>query len=210
MFLALVQSRVNRVHLHRQRPERRRASVRDADRAKLVDDGEPFASQAPRPYNRPPSRRTGNAPSTVSMWPRKRMVGGPLPIWAIAFPAASERGSRPRPRASSRNRCTAGPSSPEGLYSSRRARRTSTLSMGQRPPEGVQGGRPLILRDDEWRQEPDDAGPTTDCEDAVFLQRLEDRSRLSPQFDADHQAEPTNFAHGGRLEPPQFLHADGP
>ena len=40
MFLALVQSRVNRVHLHRQRPERRRAPVRDAERAKPVDDGE--------------------------------------------------------------------------------------------------------------------------------------------------------------------------
>src|SRR5205807_1347450 len=184
-------------------PRWRLAAMRAAARG-------PFASQAPRPYNRPSSRRTGNARSTVSMWPRKRMVGGPLPIWAIAFPTASERGSRPRPRASSRNRCTASPSSPEGLYSSRRARRTSTSSMGQRPPEGVQSVRPLLLRDDEGRQEADDTGSTTDRKDALFLQRLEDRSRLSPQFDADHQTEPANFAHGGRLEPPQFLDADDP
>src|SRR2546429_6577220 len=43
-----------------------------------------------------------------------------FPYTTLFRSAASERGSRPRPRASSRNRCTAGPSSPEGLYSSDR------------------------------------------------------------------------------------------
>src|SRR6266566_5670568 len=67
-----------------------------------------------------------------------------------------------------------------------------------------------MVRDDEGRQETDDAGSTADREDALFLQRLEDRSGPPSQLDADHQPEPADFAHRGRLETPQFLDADYP
>src|SRR2546430_15522316 len=67
-----------------------------------------------------------------------------------------------------------------------------------------------MVRDDEGRQETDDAGSTADGEDALFLQCLEDRSGLSSQLDADHQPEPADLAHGRRLETPQFLDANDP
>src|SRR5947199_46478 len=55
----------------------------------------PFASQAPRPYNRPSSICTGKDPSTVSMWSRIRIVGGPLIMYSIEFPTASDCISQP-------------------------------------------------------------------------------------------------------------------
>src|SRR5256885_11345637 len=149
--------------------------------------------------------RMGSAHSTVSMWPRKRTVGGPSPMDAIPFPAASVRPSRPRPRESSKKRRTAPPSWPEGLYSSRSALRTSTSSMLQDPPERVEGEGPLVLGDHEWRQEPNDTRPSADREDALLLQRWEDRRRLPAQLDADHQAEAPDFADGREVESAQRL-----
>src|SRR2546430_12802238 len=147
----------------------------------------------------------GSAPSTVSMWPRKRTVGWPSAMDAISFPAASERPARPRSRERSKKRGTAPPSSPEGLYASRSARRTSTSSMMQDPPERVEGEGPLVLGDHERRQEPNNTRPSADREDALLLQSLQDRRRLSAQLDSDHQAEAPDFADGREVESAQRL-----
>src|SRR5436189_3634943 len=154
----------------------------------------PFASHAPRPWRRPPSSRTGSLPSTVSMCPRNRMEGRPLPIRAIPFPAASAWAVKPRDRATWMNRCTASPSCPEGLYSSTSAVRTATSSIRQGPPEHVDGARPLRFWDDERREEPDDARPSADREHALLLHRLQDRIRLAAQLVAALVAQPRGYA----------------
>src|SRR5256886_8786030 len=151
----------------------------------------------------------GSAPSTVSMWPRKRTVGWPSAMDAISFPAASERPARPRSRERYKKRRTAPPSSPEGLYSSRSALRTSTSSMLQDPPERVEGEGPLVLGNHEWRQEPNNTRPSADREDALLLQRLQDRRRLSAQLASNHQAEAPDFADGGEVEYSQRLDSFG-
>src|SRR6266511_6032728 len=163
----------------------------------------PFASQAPRPWRRPPSRRTGSLPSTVSMCPRNRMEGRPSPIRAIPFPTASACAVKPRDCDTLMNRCTASASCPEGLYSSTSAVRTPTSSIRQGPPEHVDGARPLRFRDHERREEPDDARTAADREHALFLHRLQDRRRLAAELDADHESEAADFADRWRVEAAQ-------
>src|SRR5437016_796689 len=165
----------------------------------------PFASHVPRPYSRSSVRRTGNSPSTVSMCPRKRIVGRPLPIRAMPFPTASDSTVNPRSRAMSRNRRTAFVSAPEGLYSSTRARRISTSSMLQGPSQRVNGPGPLVFGDHERRQEPDDIRPAADREDALLLERLEDRASLAPQFNPDHEAEPADLPDGPGVKAAECL-----
>src|SRR2546426_5549375 len=106
----------------------------------------------------------------------------------------------PRARADSTNRWTARPSWPDGLYSTRSARSTSVSSMGERPPEGIDREGPLVLGDHERRQEPDDGRAPSDREDALVLKGLEDRGRLPPELDPDHQPEPPHLAHIRRPE----------
>src|SRR6266545_4935426 len=163
----------------------------------------PFASQAPRPWRRSPSNRTGSLPSTVSMCPRNMMEGGPSPIRAMPFPAASACAVKPRDRALSMNRCTAPASCPEGLYSSTSAVRIPTSSIRQGPPEHVNRARPLRFWDHERREQSDHARSSADREHAFLLHRLEDRRRLAAELDADHESEPADFADRWRVEAAQ-------
>src|SRR5438552_3101437 len=187
--------------------------ISPADEGRLAatsaDARGPFASHVPLPWRRPPSRRTGKAPSTVSMEPRNTIRGEPRPMRAIASPTSSVRTSNPRAVAASVNLRTARCSSPEGLYSSTRARRTSRSSMRKRPSKRVERPRPLLVRDDEGRQEAHDARAGADREDAIVLKRLEHRRGLPAELDSDHESQATHFADRGRVETSDRVDADG-
>src|SRR5207249_3582897 len=74
--------------------------------------------------------------------------------------------------------------------------------------ERVERPRPLLVRDDEGRQEAHDARAGTDREDAIVLKRLEHRRGLPAEFDADHESQATHFADGGRVETLDRVDAD--
>src|SRR3989475_2982108 len=144
------------------------------------------------------------------MCPRNITFGRPTPILAMPFPARSTWAAKPKERAVPRNARTAPASWPEGLYSLRSVRRTSTSSMAERPPQGVDRKGPLGLRNHQGREEADDARPAPDRDHPLVLEGLQHGGCLAPEFDPDHQAEPADLPHRGGIEAADLLHRGGP